>query len=334
MPFFLFQCCSLIFSFHNISFTGVPRTTQEEIDFGNFSIFDDPKRPYSTFKFTYTHIEFERISKLMEYNTLLSQETIFDNISVCIKRRRKFSIRRPCKSKDIARLSLKSRGKIEKLQQYIKMAEKLAEEAEQEEKKNRQLRKQAHFRPVSSPINFEEEQEEESEQERENVKNSKLQRSTVSLRPNMIRGKGMKPALSDVKENNEEKEEEVTLQVREKEPKRPLVRSKPISHRPMLDIDRRSGVSPFSTIEEEAAEANLSRRSSRDDTEVNYQIRSASPRDLRRERLIDIKEAKYLNGTEDSGQGNPSCPKSPEEDFVDARSLQEWMNTASQVTDL
>lgn len=112
---------------------GVPRTTQEEIDFGNFAIFDDPAHPYSTFKFTYSHLEFERLSRLMEYNTLLCSDIIFDNISTCVKRRRRFSIRRPCTKKDIARLSLNSRAKVAELENYIAMVEKVTEASSQEE---------------------------------------------------------------------------------------------------------------------------------------------------------------------------------------------------------
>ncbi|XP_055898257.1 cytosolic phospholipase A2-like isoform X4 [Biomphalaria glabrata] len=105
---------------------GIERTTQEELDFANFSIFDDPARPYSTFKFTYTHLEFDRLSQLMEYNTLLCQDLILDNIATCIKRRRRFSIRRPCKKKDIARLSLNSKIKADKLAEYIAMVEQVS----------------------------------------------------------------------------------------------------------------------------------------------------------------------------------------------------------------
>ncbi|BFZ20501.1 hypothetical protein BsWGS_23540 [Bradybaena similaris] len=105
---------------------GVPRTTQEEFDFGNFCIFDDNSHPYSTFKFTYTHLEFDRLSKLMEYNTLVCKDLIFDNIRTCIKRRRRFTIRRPCTKKDIARLSLNNKAKTEKLLEYISMVEQVS----------------------------------------------------------------------------------------------------------------------------------------------------------------------------------------------------------------
>ncbi|GFO49461.1 cytosolic phospholipase a2 [Plakobranchus ocellatus] len=125
--------CLINVNFRRETSPGVLRTTQEEIDFGNFSIFDDPAHPYSTFKFTYTHQEFERLSLLMEYNTLLCKDIIFDNISTCIKRRRRFSIRRPCTKKDIARLSLNSRSKVTELENYITMVEKVTEASQQEE---------------------------------------------------------------------------------------------------------------------------------------------------------------------------------------------------------
>ncbi|XP_059141098.1 cytosolic phospholipase A2-like [Physella acuta] len=138
---------------------GVPRTTQQEFDFANFSIFDDPSRPYSTFKFTYSHLEFDRLSKLMEYNTLLCQDIIFDNISTCIKRRRRFSIRRPCRKKDIARLSLNSRVKAEKLLQYISMVEEVSGIQDREEVFDEadSLRSVEHkSRPTSTPVVFQE----------------------------------------------------------------------------------------------------------------------------------------------------------------------------------
>ena len=38
---------------------------------GNFSIFDAPKTPYSTFNFQYSNEAFDRLHDLMEFNTLL-----------------------------------------------------------------------------------------------------------------------------------------------------------------------------------------------------------------------------------------------------------------------
>lgn len=56
--------------------TDVPRETEEEVEFADFDVFNDPKAPYSTFNFTYTHRNFERLSQLMEFNTLLHIEDI------------------------------------------------------------------------------------------------------------------------------------------------------------------------------------------------------------------------------------------------------------------
>ena len=65
-------------------FTGVPRQTDEEKEFADFDIFDDPKAPYSTFKFQYSHKTFERLHQLMEFNTLMHVETIKDVIADCM----------------------------------------------------------------------------------------------------------------------------------------------------------------------------------------------------------------------------------------------------------
>lgn len=49
---------------------GVPRETQEEKDFADFDIFDDPNTPFSTFNFQYPNEAFKRLHDLMEFNTL------------------------------------------------------------------------------------------------------------------------------------------------------------------------------------------------------------------------------------------------------------------------
>lgn len=201
--------------------TGVPRTTQEEVDFGNFSIFDDVSHPYSTFKFTYTHLEFDRLSRLMEYNTLLCKDIIFDNIGTCIKRRRRFSIRRPCTKKDIARLSLNSKAKAEKLFEYIAMVEKVSNMSADDE--NEQVTPEKitgqkkigdtddsllKFRPTSSPVMFEKGNDSFEETV---AKASKLQRSTVSLRNNLERRRLMSSGMSEVKEVDEQEEQTGSL---------------------------------------------------------------------------------------------------------------------------
>ena len=67
--------------------TGVPRATQEEKDFANFSIFDDPEEPYSSFKFHYDHKTFDRLHELMKFNTLLNVDLIKEKIASQVLRR-------------------------------------------------------------------------------------------------------------------------------------------------------------------------------------------------------------------------------------------------------
>ena len=65
--------------------SGVPRLTQEEIEFGNFDIFDDPKKPYSSFNFEYDQKSFDRLHELMRYNTLANMDTIKEKVASLIK---------------------------------------------------------------------------------------------------------------------------------------------------------------------------------------------------------------------------------------------------------
>ncbi|NXR65051.1 PA24A phospholipase, partial [Rhadina sibilatrix] len=55
---------------------GVPRETQEEKDFADFDIFDDPDTPFSTFNFQYPNEAFKRLHDLMEFNTLNNMSVI------------------------------------------------------------------------------------------------------------------------------------------------------------------------------------------------------------------------------------------------------------------
>ncbi|XP_074402403.1 cytosolic phospholipase A2 isoform X3 [Zonotrichia albicollis] len=55
---------------------GVPRETQEEKDFADFDIFDDPDTPFSTFNFQYPNEAFKRLHDLMEFNTLNNMDVI------------------------------------------------------------------------------------------------------------------------------------------------------------------------------------------------------------------------------------------------------------------
>ena len=69
-------------------FLGVARKTSEEKKFGTFSIFEDPDDHYSTFNFHYPHKSFDRLTQLMEFNTLLGEQTIKDVIADGIRRKR------------------------------------------------------------------------------------------------------------------------------------------------------------------------------------------------------------------------------------------------------
>lgn len=51
-------------------FEGVPRDSDNDIEFGDFDIFDDPASPFSTFNFKYSNQAFKRLHDLMEFNTL------------------------------------------------------------------------------------------------------------------------------------------------------------------------------------------------------------------------------------------------------------------------
>lgn len=67
---------------------GIPRETEEEKSFGNFSIFDDKDEPYSSFTFDYTHRTYERLCKLMKFNTLLNLDVIKEKLANRIESRR------------------------------------------------------------------------------------------------------------------------------------------------------------------------------------------------------------------------------------------------------
>ncbi|XP_064615136.1 cytosolic phospholipase A2-like [Liolophura sinensis] len=68
---------------------GVPRETTEEKEFADFAVFDDPEAPYSTFNFTYTHKAFDRLSQLMEFNTLNHLKEIKEAIAEAVQKKRK-----------------------------------------------------------------------------------------------------------------------------------------------------------------------------------------------------------------------------------------------------
>ncbi|XP_066028623.1 cytosolic phospholipase A2-like [Pocillopora verrucosa] len=75
-------------TFKEQSEPGVSRTTAEEREFANFSVFEDPDAYYSTFNFHYPTKPFDRLSALTEFNTLLGEQAIKGVIADCVKKRR------------------------------------------------------------------------------------------------------------------------------------------------------------------------------------------------------------------------------------------------------
>jgi phospholipase A2 len=55
--------------------------TEEDKEFGNFAIFDDPEDPYSSYKFEYEEKHFDRLHELMKYNTLANMDVIKEKIA-------------------------------------------------------------------------------------------------------------------------------------------------------------------------------------------------------------------------------------------------------------
>ncbi|XP_028856075.1 cytosolic phospholipase A2-like isoform X1 [Denticeps clupeoides] len=74
--------------FRNFKAPGVPRQTQQEKEFADFDIFDDPASPYSTFNFQYSNQAFNQLYSLMEFNTLNNIEVIKGAMKDCIIQRR------------------------------------------------------------------------------------------------------------------------------------------------------------------------------------------------------------------------------------------------------
>ncbi|XP_042321117.1 cytosolic phospholipase A2 [Sceloporus undulatus] len=75
-------------NFRNYKAPGIPRETQEEKDFADFDIFDDPDTPFSTFNFQYPNEAFNRMHDLMEFNTLNNLDIIKEAIAESIEYRR------------------------------------------------------------------------------------------------------------------------------------------------------------------------------------------------------------------------------------------------------
>jgi len=72
-----------------LPFPGSQRETEEEIDFGNFKIFDDPTNVYASTNFMYEDIQFQRMSQLMEYNTKNCLDIIKEELAYEVNRKKK-----------------------------------------------------------------------------------------------------------------------------------------------------------------------------------------------------------------------------------------------------
>ncbi|XP_006023934.1 cytosolic phospholipase A2 isoform X1 [Alligator sinensis] len=75
-------------NFRKYKVPGVLRETEEEKDFADFDIFDDPDTPFSTFNFQYSNEAFKRLHDLMEFNTLNNLDVIKQAMVESIEYRR------------------------------------------------------------------------------------------------------------------------------------------------------------------------------------------------------------------------------------------------------
>ena len=64
---------------------GVKRETEEELKFGNYNLFDDPKDTFSTFNFNFNRTKFNRLTNLMEFNAKNNVDVILETIKGVVK---------------------------------------------------------------------------------------------------------------------------------------------------------------------------------------------------------------------------------------------------------
>lgn len=110
-------------NFRHFKAPGVPRETKAEEEFADFDIFDDPTAPFSTFNFTYTAQNFQRLSKLTEFNTLHSMDEIKAVLAEVIARKREASPRVPIHTRDFKLLRMKSVQERHELKKFLKKME-------------------------------------------------------------------------------------------------------------------------------------------------------------------------------------------------------------------
>lgn len=70
---------------------GIPRITKEEKKAGDFPLFNDPDKRFSTFNLKYSHDIFDRLSGLVEFNTALNEQLIKDTMAECVQRKRQLN---------------------------------------------------------------------------------------------------------------------------------------------------------------------------------------------------------------------------------------------------
>ncbi|XP_018011748.1 cytosolic phospholipase A2 isoform X2 [Hyalella azteca] len=90
--------------FRSFKAPGELRTTDEELDFANFKIFDDKTNVYASTNFVYEDIQFNRLTKLTEFNTLHCLETIKDELALAVQRKKENIVKRQLGINDVASL--------------------------------------------------------------------------------------------------------------------------------------------------------------------------------------------------------------------------------------
>lgn len=106
-----------------VGLAGVPRKNQTEKDFADFDLFDDSSMPYSTFNFTYTHEQFQRLSQLTEFNTLHSLDQIKRVLAEVVARKRQSEPRMPIQMREFKLLRMKSVQEQRQLKKFLKRME-------------------------------------------------------------------------------------------------------------------------------------------------------------------------------------------------------------------
>lgn len=115
--------CLININFRKFKAPGVPRETKDEFAFADFDIFDDPTTPYSTFNFTYKHEQYERMAKLMEFNTLNNMAEVKDVLAEVVARKREASPRPAIHTRDIKLLRMKSVQEKREVKKFLKRME-------------------------------------------------------------------------------------------------------------------------------------------------------------------------------------------------------------------